>query len=151
MRSPIQRNAGVWLLALALWVGAPAQAAEPDDWAPGTGALRPIGPDGEPRGECPLEHTDVEVEISGFVARVRVTQIFSNPGPDPIEAIYSFPLSHRGAVDAMWMRSAGREIRGEIQRREEARRIYERARERGQLASLLDQERPNISPSRSRT
>jgi Ca-activated chloride channel family protein len=84
------------------------------------------------------------VEIAGFVARVRVTQVFSNPFPDPIEAVYTFPLSHRGAVDAMWMRSQGREIRGEIHRREQARLLYERARERGQVAALLDQERPNV-------
>ena len=68
----------------------------------------------------------------------------SNPNPDPVEAIYTFPLSHRAAVDAMWMRTGDREIRGEIERRDEARRRYEQARARGQLAALLDEERPNI-------
>jgi Ca-activated chloride channel family protein len=120
----------------------PGQAEEMQQ--PGTGVLDAIGPDGAPLGACPLEHTAVSVEIAGFVARVRVTQRFANPFPDPIEAIYAFPLSERGAVDGMWIRTGDREIRGEIKRREEARRIYEQARERGQLAALLDQERPNI-------
>ena len=37
-----------------------------------------------------------------------------------------------------------RTVRGKIKRREEARKIYEEARQRGHLAGLLDQERPNI-------
>ncbi|MGH9798730.1 MAG: VIT and vWA domain-containing protein, partial [Blastocatellia bacterium] len=37
-----------------------------------------------------------------------------------------------------------RTVKGKIKRREEARAIYEAAREAGQVASLLDQERPNI-------
>src|SRR5262245_53783375 len=106
-----------------------------------TGALDAVGPDGTPRGGCPLEHTDVQASISGFVARVTVTQRFANPFTDPIEAIYTFPLSERAAVDAMTMRTGGREIRGEIRTREEARRIYEEAKRQGKLASVLDQER----------
>jgi Ca-activated chloride channel family protein len=123
---------------------APAVAAQPQERESDPGSLSAIGPDGEPLGVCPLEHTSVSVEISGFVARVVVTQVFSNPNPDPVEAVYTFPLSNRAAVDAMWMRTGDREIRGEIERREEARRRYEQARARGQLASLLDEERPNI-------
>ena len=37
------------------------------------GTLQAIGPENKPLGDCPLEHTDVQVDISGFVARVRVT------------------------------------------------------------------------------
>ena len=108
------------------------------------GSLEAFGPDGAILGGCPLEHTEVRAEISGFVARVSVTQVFRSPFPDPIEAVYTFPLSERGAVDHMRIRTEGREIRGEIHPREEARRLYEEARERGQLAALLDQERPNV-------
>ena len=109
-----------------------------------TGALQALGPDGAPLRSCPLRHTDVNVEVSGFVARVVVTQEFENPLAEPIEALYTFPLSERAAVDAMEMRTDGRTIRGTIRRREEARRIYEAARAAGQLAGLLDEERPNV-------
>ena len=40
--------------------------------------------------------------------------------------------------------SADRHVRGDIKRREEARAIYEAARDAGKMAALLDQERPNI-------
>src|SRR6185295_3547279 len=48
------------------------------------------------------------------------------------------------AVDDMTMRVGGRTIHGRIKRREEARAVYEAARSAGHVASLLDQERPNI-------
>jgi len=110
----------------------------------GSGGLEAVDRDGEPLGPCPLQHTDVRVEIAGFVSRVVVTQIFENPFSEPIEALYTFPLSHRAAVDGMWIRTGDRTIRGEIARRGDAKKIYEEARERGQVAALLDQERPNI-------
>jgi len=115
----------------------------PGDHA-GTGALIALDPGGEPAGPCPLEHTAVRAEISGFLARVNVTQVFRNPYDDKIEAVYTFPLRHDAAVDDMEMKVADRVVRGEIRRRGEARRIYDEARRAGHVASLLDQERPNI-------
>ena len=108
------------------------------------GQLTIIEPDGKALTSCPLEHTSVRAEISGFVARVDVTQVFHNPRQEKIEAIYTFPLSADGAVDEMLMKVGNKVLRGEIKRREEARRIYEAARDKGHVASLLDQERPNI-------
>ncbi len=130
------------LLTALLLGGGPARAQEKP--IPGSGALDAIGPGGKPLGACALRHTDVAVEISGFVARVTVTQVFASRFTEPVEAIYTFPLSDRAAVDAMSMRTGERTIRGEIKRREEARRLYEAARAAGQVAALLDQERPNI-------
>ncbi|HVG17577.1 MAG TPA: VIT domain-containing protein, partial [Blastocatellia bacterium] len=94
--------------------------------------------------QCPLKHTDVKAEISGFLSRVVVTQEFENPFKDKIEAVYTFPLPQNAAVDDMTMRVGDRTVRGRIKRREEARAIYEAARAAGNVASLLDQERPNI-------
>ena len=48
------------------------------------------------------------------------------------------------AVDTMDMYVGDRHVRGDIKRREEARAIYEAARDAGKVAALLDQERPNI-------
>lgn len=108
------------------------------------GSLRVVRPDGQLAAVCPLKHTDVKAEISGFLARVTVTQQFENPFPDKIEAVYTFPLPQNAAVDDMTMRVGNRIVRGKIKRREEARYIYEAARAAGHVASLLDQERPNI-------
>lgn len=108
------------------------------------GQLQALDKDQQPLGMCPLKHTDVRADISGFIARVTLAQQFENPYPNPIEAVYCFPMSDRGAVDRMTMTIGDRVVRGVIKEREEARRIYEAARDAGQAASLLDQERPNI-------
>jgi Ca-activated chloride channel family protein len=106
------------------------------------GALRATS--GGQTVECPLRHTDVDAQVSGFIARVRVRQTFENPYDERIEAVYVFPLPHTAAVDDMTMIVGDRRIVGAIRRRAEARLAYEAALVRGQTAGLLEQERPNI-------
>jgi Vault protein inter-alpha-trypsin domain len=91
-----------------------------------------------------LEHTDVVAEITGFVSAVTVTQRFKNPFSKPVEAIYVFPLPENAGVDEMTLTAGSRVIRATIQKRAEARRMYEEAKSQGRRAALLDQERPNI-------
>jgi Ca-activated chloride channel homolog len=99
---------------------------------------------GQAVGDCPLKHTTVKAEISGFISRVTVTQEFENPFDDKIEAVYTFPLPQSAAVDDLTMVIGDRTIKGKIMRREEAKAAYESAKSLGKVASLLDQERPNI-------
>ncbi len=108
------------------------------------GSLQVLDPNGKPKARCPLKHTDVKAEISGFLSRVIVTQEFENPFNEKIEAVYTFPLPQNAAVDNMTMDVGGRIVRGKILRREEAQAVYEAAKTNGQVAGLLDQERPNI-------
>ncbi len=132
-------------LALGLLAGSAAQAGESPRCPvgdPGTGCLQTVI-DGQ-AVDFPLRHTSVDARVSGPVARVEVTQTFQNPYTETIEATYVFPLPHEAAVSDFRMRVGERDIRGVIERRDEARRIYEEARDRGHVASLLEQERPNI-------
>src|SRR3981189_2432070 len=108
------------------------------------GSLQILDPSGKPKGNCPLKHTDVKAEISGFLSRVVLTQEFENPFKEKIEAVYTFPLPQNAAVDDMTMIVGDRTVRGKILRREEAQAVYEAGKSGGQVASLLDQERPNI-------
>jgi Ca-activated chloride channel family protein len=94
--------------------------------------------------EMPLRHTSVSTEITAFVARTVIEQTFANPFDRPVEAVYVFPLGDRAAVDDFEFVIGDRTIRGEIRRREEARQVYEQARESGNQAALLEQERPNV-------
>ena len=94
--------------------------------------------------KLPLQHTHVDVEITHGVARVEVTQSYKNLYQRPIEALYTFPLPMNSAVDSMHMVIGERTIQGVIKKRADARRIYEKAKQQGQTASLLEQERPNI-------
>jgi len=109
-----------------------------------SGALTVIDSTGKARSVCPLKHTDVKAEISGFISRVTVTQQFENPFKEKIEAVYTFPLPRNAAVDDMTMIVGDRTVRGKILPREEAQAVYDAAKSNGQVAGLLDQERPNI-------
>ncbi len=131
------------LAAFAGKVFAPEAEAAP---GPGQspGSLEIIGKGGAISGICPLKHTSVRGAISGFVARVTVTQVFENPAKQNIEAVYVFPLPDNAAVDDMTIQIGDRTVRGIIKKREEARQIYEQAKAGGHVAALLDQERPNI-------
>ncbi len=128
----------IFLLAIALLsIGTFAQGTT-------QGTLYAVTKKGKELGACPLKNTTVRTDISGFLARVNVKQEFENSYSEPIEAVYTFPLSQNGAVDDMTMTIGSRVVRGKIMKREEARRVYETAKATGQAASLLDQERPNI-------
>jgi Ca-activated chloride channel family protein len=131
-------------LALAiLLLAAPASAGA----APGPDAPRRVTegillwrsasqPAGAP---APLLATDVDLRVSGLVARATVRQEFTNPAPEWAEGIYVFPLPEDAAVDRLRLRVGERIIEGA-----EARRTYEQARRQGQRTGLVEQERPNV-------
>jgi len=131
------------IVGLTMFQGSPPSPRFPTDVGPTPGQMYIVAPDKE-NVPMPLKHTSVDAQIAGFGARVTVKQSFSNPSKSPIEAIYTFPLPNDAAVDKMTMKIGNRIIAGEIKPREVARRIYEAAKNAGQTASLLDQERPNI-------
>lgn len=111
---------------------------------PDGGRLDAFDAKGNHIGPCPLRHTDVDVSIAGHFSRTTVTQQYHNPYDFKVEAVYTFPLGHNGAVDRMTMTIGDRVIEGEVKERELARQTYEAARDQGYVASLLEQERPNI-------
>lgn len=136
--APVMGPAPVF--AVAKGSGNGAAHLDPDFVAP----LAALGADGKPIGQCPLSHTSMDAKLSGYVARVNVTQVFTNPYKERIEAVYSFPLSADSAVDDMTIKIGSRTIKGEIKTREAARQIYDNAKNTGHTAALLNQERTNI-------
>ena len=70
-----------------------------------------------------LQETRVEADISGVLARVRVSQVFRNPHSNALEALYVFPLPENSAVDAYSFQIGERIIVGEVKERERAPRI----------------------------
>ena len=150
------------LLPLAFWLtgsvvdclGLPpvsAQPLEPDVTAPSQQAgpdishglsIRPMS--GGPILPAPTVSTHVTTTISGLIVRTTVSQTFHNPSSEWAEGIYVFPLPEQAAVDHLRMRIGERVIEGIIQERAEARKTFEQAKRKGQRASLLEQERPNV-------
>jgi Ca-activated chloride channel family protein len=131
------------LILLSLAFAWPAAfATEPGDVLSGSLLLKPSAD--APAIEAMRVHTGFRAQVTGNVARVYVSQQFTNPSEDWVEGLYVFPLSADSAVDELLMHVGERVIRGDIQRREKARATYEKARSQGRQASLVDQERPNM-------
>ena len=96
---------------------------------------------------APILHTDVQMAITGTIARTTVTQEFTNPSTrkeDWLEGVYVFPLPETAAVDQLRMKVGERIIEGQIKERAEAKRRYEQAKQEGKRTSLVEQERPNL-------
>ncbi len=93
---------------------------------------------------APLLKQNVNIAISGMVANALVKQRFQNNSSEWIEAVYAFPLPDEGAVKNLRMVIGERVIKGEIKEKQEARRIYQKAKSEGKKTSLLAQKRPNI-------
>ena len=138
-----QQKAPMVLALLIAWLWTPVALAE--DWRPadvqfGTLLLKMQAG----LVTATRTNTDVTMNISGLVARVSVRQEFRNEGAEWVEGIYVFPLPDKAAVDRMRLRIGERHIEGEIREKEKARKEYERARNEGKKASLVEQQRPNL-------
>lgn len=88
-------------------------------------------------------NTNIQLDITGLVARVEITQHFTNHGSQWAEGVYRFPLPAGAAVDRMHIRVGERLLEGEIQEKESARQTYEKAREAGKTATIVEQQRHN--------
>lgn len=136
-----------WLAVIVLlslgvvWPPAFANTADLENVRAGSLLLR--ASDGMP-AEALRQSTQIRAQVTGNIARVHVTQKFENTGDEWVEGLYVFPLSAGAAVDELEMIVGERHIRGEIQRKAEARATYEKAKSEGRRASLVDQERPNL-------
>jgi len=136
---------GVTLLTtgtLALSSGArPATAATPGEARSGTLILKNTD---ENYTDATRLGIDVDVIVSGPTLRARITQVFRNTTNDWVEAIYVYPLPDGGAVDTLKMVIGDRVVVGGIKERQQARAVYEQAKQNGHKAALTEQQRPNI-------
>ena len=96
---------------------------------------------------APILKTDVQIAVTGIIARATVRQEFTNPSQKKgewLEGVYVFPLPETAAVDHLHMHVGERIIEGQIKERGEAKKVYEKAKQEGKRTSLVEQERPNI-------
>ncbi|MBC8024188.1 MAG: marine proteobacterial sortase target protein [Burkholderiales bacterium] len=134
--------AAIALSVITLLLAGGAQAATLNDAKTGQLLLRTGNP-GE-YSVAPTVETEVAIEVTGVIARTRLSQVFHNPGTEFVEGVYVFPLPEKAAVDHLWMRIGERAIEGAIQEKEEARRTYQKAKSEGRKAALVEQQRPNL-------
>ncbi|GEM_PF-283238 len=92
----------------------------------------------------PLTAVEVRGDITGRSAKVKICQNFRNTESKAMEAIYKFPLPEGSSICRFRAVVDKKIIQGEIEEREKAFELYDKAISQGDGAYLLDQERPNI-------
>lgn len=122
------------LLALAARVG--AQAPEPE-------GLQFAAAAGHWQSALALD-TDVHFRIQGLLAEVTVEQTYRNDSKDWLEGRYLLPLPENAAVHALHLQIGERIVVGEVHEKAEAQSIYQAAAAQGQVAGLVEQNRPNL-------
>ena len=96
-------------------------------------------------GALNLISSQYDVDISGIIANVKITQTFQNVTQDWIkEGMYAFPVAQNAAVYQMKLIIGKRVIEGEIHEKKQAQQIYEKAKSQGLAASIVKQHRPNL-------
>jgi len=94
--------------------------------------------------QFPLKETHVKVTITGVIADVTVTQIYTNNGPQPVHGAYIFPASTRTAIHGMKMQIGENIITAKVTAKEKASKQFNEAKKAGKSATLLEQKRPNV-------
>ncbi len=100
------------------------------------GAAGTLTPQGS--SDAPIEIRDhhVRVVINNGFARTEVSQTFYNPNPVDLEGIYAFPVPLSASLSEVTIASGESEIHGEVIARDEAQRVYQEEKSRGNDAGL---------------
>lgn len=85
-----------------------------------------------------------DIEVNGLVAYAKIKQVFINPYNLELEAEYQFPLPEDAAIKHLKVQVGEQEIIGQIMEKQAAKAVYNRAKQQGKKASLVQQQRPNL-------
>lgn len=83
-------------------------------------------------------HVNVVIEDSYAVTSIE--QVFHNPSPQQLEAIYSFPVPEKAAVGEFTYWIDGKPVTGEVVKKHKAREIYNQQKQAGNEAALVEQD-----------
>lgn len=147
----IQRLAGLLvltLLALMLEASPRAKAAPPQEVAEPGGPQLQLGGSGLESQAALQLASELQLQISGMLARATLIQRFQNHTGEWREGEYLLPLPPEAAVTHLELEIGDRRIVGEIREREEARQVYDTARRAGRRSALLEQQRPHMFTTR---
>ena len=131
-------RAWLWMLVLILVLQALPEPLSAEEMAPSqaqAGSL--LWKMAQGYSTATTINTDVDMKISGLVARVSIRQEFRNEGSEWVEGIYVFPLPDKAAVDQMRMHIGDRFIEGEIREKEQAKKEKKALRTAHRTASSV--------------
>lgn len=94
--------------------------------------------------EVSLDGVHVAARITDTIAEVQVVQFYYNTSASSIDAIYTFPLDEAAAICGFECELNDRLLVGQVKEKNDAQKEYIAAKSRGESASLLVQDKPDV-------
>uniref|UniRef100_A0A8C1E1X5 Poly [ADP-ribose] polymerase n=1 Tax=Cyprinus carpio carpio TaxID=630221 RepID=A0A8C1E1X5_CYPCA len=94
--------------------------------------------------KLPLQAVNVKCKLMDLLCQVIIFQTYTNQSAVPIEAKYVFPLEETAAVCGFEAFINGKHVIGKVKEKEQARKEYKQAIEKGHGAYLMDQDAPDV-------
>jgi Ca-activated chloride channel homolog len=116
----------------------PANLPVPNADDAGFGALKTAA------GLLPLKALEIEADIVGLAAETTLRQTFVNAFPEPLEAVYIFPLPPSAAVTQFTLTAQGHRVEGTLMERTAAHAAYREALRDGHRAALAEEDRQDV-------
>lgn len=121
-----------------------AEANEADN----VGQLHFVDGQGQWQEPALVLDSEFDIQVSGLIADTRLLRSFRNTSDQWREGVFVFPLPEKASVYGLTMTVGERTIEGKVQPKETARRTYEKAKQAGQHAANVEQQRPNLFTAR---
>jgi len=96
------------------------------------------------RVRLPLKAVECEFSVAAGLVEVRMTQVFRQENPQPLDCDYLFPLPADASVYACEADINGRIIRAQVRERGEAVKLAEEKKAEGRRVALVEAERENL-------
>ena len=136
--------AGLLLIALQSSLGSSrAFANEPQVSQSSSSGVMMLG-SGPDRHEAILLDARMDLSVQGLLADMTLEQTFRNTTGQWLEGRYLFPLPEDAAVRGLTITVGDRVIKGQVMPRQQAKEEYKAAKDAGQVASVVEQNRPNL-------
>ncbi|MDY6840752.1 MAG: marine proteobacterial sortase target protein [Pseudomonadota bacterium] len=142
----ICEGVSLWLAVLLMLFGHPlyAEANEADN----VGQLHFVDGQGQRQEPALVLDSEFDIQVSGLIADTRLLRSFRNTSDQWREGVFVFPLPEKASVYGLTMKVGERTIEGKVQPKETARQTYEKAKQAGQHAANVEQQRPNLFTAR---
>ncbi|KAL0963603.1 hypothetical protein UPYG_G00308490 [Umbra pygmaea] len=92
----------------------------------------------------PLQAVHIKTRLMDLLSKVIIFQTYTNQSTVPIEAKYVFPLDDSAAVCGFEAFINGKHVVGQVKEKQQARKEYKQAIEKGHGAYLMDQDAPDV-------
>ncbi|KAJ8013107.1 hypothetical protein DPEC_G00049850 [Dallia pectoralis] len=92
----------------------------------------------------PLQAVHIRARLMDLLSQVIIFQTYTNQSTVPIEAKYVFPLDDSAAVCGFEAFINGKHVVGQVKEKQQARKEYKQAIEKGHGAYLMDQDAPDV-------